>query len=122
MLTSLYLLTLCACQTLKAVDTLINYETVKMFGMEAEEVSAYERLQRIYQDKYIWFRITLNSLNCGQSAIQTTGLGVAMLLAAIATARGQLTPGDFVLVASYVQQLFQPLFVCSVLISCIPYK
>lgn len=95
----------------KAVDTLINYETVKMFGMESEETTAYQHLQRAYQNAYIWFRVTLNGLNFGQSAIQTLGLGVSAILAAIAAAKGRLTPGDFVLVNQYVQQLFQPLFV-----------
>lgn len=95
----------------QAVDTLVNYETVKMFGMEAEESANYEELQKKFQDEYIWFRVTLNSLNFGQSIIQTVGLGAAMIFAAKAASQGQLTPGDFVLVNSYVLQLFQPLFV-----------
>lgn len=99
------------CITFQAVDTLINYETVKMFGMEGEETTAYEYLQRTYQDVYVWFRVTLNSLNFGQNAIQSVGLGICAILAAVATAKGTLTPGDFVLVNTYVQQLFQPLFV-----------
>lgn len=93
------------------MDSLLNYETVKMFGMEEEESSLYARLQQAYQDAYIWFRMTLNSLNFGQSTIQALGLGSAMIFAAIATAQGKLTPGDFVLVNTYVSQLFQPLFV-----------
>lgn len=93
------------------MDTLVNYETVKMFGMEDEEAAAYEELQKKFQDQYIWFRVTLNSLNFGQSFIQSTGLGAAMLFAAVAASKGQLTPGDFVLVNAYVLQLFQPLFV-----------
>lgn len=78
--------------------------------MEAEETAAYEQLQKTFQDKYIFFRLTLNSLNFGQQLIQTTGLGTAMVFAAIAAANGKLTPGDFVLINSYVIQLFQPLF------------
>lgn len=93
------------------MDTLVNYETVKMFGMEDEESAAYEQLQKRFQDEYIWFRVTLNSLNFGQALIQTTGLGAAMVFAAQAASRGQITPGDFVLINSYVLQLFQPLFV-----------
>lgn len=99
------------CCLTQSVDALLNYETVKMFGMEEEESATYARLQKAYQDLYIWFRLTLNSLNFGQTFIQMLGLGSAMILAAIATAHGTLTPGDFVLVNTYVTQLFQPLFV-----------
>lgn len=94
----------------KSVDTLINYETVKMFGMENEEVAEYDRLQDDYQGKYIKLRLTLNSLNFGQDSIRTIGLGIAVIFAAVNAASGALSPGDFVLVNSYVMQLFQPLF------------
>lgn len=89
----------------------MNYETVKMFGMEREEVSAYSGLQLDYQKKFIQFRITLSTLNFSQVAIQTLGLGGAIMLAAYAAVYGRLSPGDFVLVNTYVMQLFQPLFV-----------
>lgn len=95
----------------------MNYETVKMFGMEREEVTEYNGLQQQYQDIYIFLRLSLTSLNFGQSAIQTVGLGFAIVFAATAAAQGRLTPGDFVLVNTYVMQLFQPLFVrCSLFI------
>lgn len=87
-----------------------------MFGMEHEEVAKYDSLQGDYQGKYIGLRKTLKLLNFGQSFIQTTGLGVSVIFAAFATARGQLTPGDFILVNAYVIQLFQPLFVSSTLL------
>ncbi|CDF38574.1 unnamed protein product [Chondrus crispus] len=93
-----------------AVDILINYETVKMFGMEQEEASTYAALQKAYQDIYIWFRLTRNAISLGQDAIKSIGLGSAMVLAAIGAAHGNLTPGDFVLINAYAAQLFGPLF------------
>lgn len=89
----------------------MNYETVKSFGMEREETTEYNRLQTDYQSKYVNFRGTLMLLNFGQATIQTIGLGIAVIFAAFATASGRLSAGDFVLVNSYVGQLFQPLFV-----------
>lgn len=94
----------------KAVDTLFNYETVKMFGMELNEVTSYRSLQDEYRLKYLRFRLTFSALNFGQNVIQLSGLGIAMLLATLSVANGQLTPGDFVLINTYVAQLFQPLF------------
>lgn len=91
----------------------MNYETVKMFGMESEEVSAYSDLQNEYMKKFILFRFSLNALNFGQSTIQALGLGASMILAARRTALGGLTAGDFVLINTYVSQLYQPLFVCT---------
>lgn len=82
-----------------------------MFGMERDETSAYDRLSEAMQDTYIWFRFTLSSLNLGQAAIQNLGLGLCMILAGISCANGTLSPGDFVLVNTYVIQLFQPLVV-----------
>lgn len=94
----------------KSIDTLINYETVKMFGMEQEEVQSYHDLQHTNQEKQIFFRLTLNFLNLGQSFIQYGGVGLTMIFAARGAVYGTLTPGDFVLVNQYVMQLFMPLF------------
>lgn len=94
----------------KAVDSLMNYETVKMFGMEREEVLTYSTLMDVYQKVFIRLRMTLSSLNFGQSAIQVFGQGAAIIFAAYATANGRLTVGDFVMINSYVLQMFQPLF------------
>lgn len=94
----------------KAVDSLMNYETVKMFGMEREEVNAYSALIKLYQKVFLRLRKTLTSLNFGQKAIQLFGQGGAVLLAAYATTKGRLTVGDFVMINTYVSQLFQPLF------------
>lgn len=94
----------------KAIDTLLNYETVKMFGMETEEVRTYNELQTIFQKKYVFFRATLGILNMSQNSIQNVGRGIAMILAAQAAASGSLTVGDFVLINTYIIQLFTPLF------------
>ncbi|CAN8063967.1 unnamed protein product [Agarophyton chilense] len=94
----------------KAADTLLNYETVKMFGMEYEEATAYKDLAEEYREKRIFSRATLRVLNFGQSFIQRGGLMGCMFLAARAVAHGGLTPGDFVLINTYVSQIFQPLF------------
>lgn len=88
----------------------MNYETVKMFGMEKEEVREFSRLTKEYQIKSVNFSASLQLLNFGQMAIQTIGLGIAVVLAAVSAAKGDLSVGDFVLVNSYVGQLFQPLF------------
>lgn len=94
----------------KAVDSLMNYETVKMFGMEREEVSAYSSLIEEYQRVFLRLRVALTSLNFGQKTIQLLGQGCAILFAARATAQGRLTVGDFVMINTYVLQLFGPLF------------
>lgn len=79
--------------------------------MEEEEVNAFFRLQSDYQTQSVQFRIALNTLNFGQSAIQSLGLGGALIFAALAAVNGELSTGDFVLVNTYVVQLFMPMFV-----------
>ena len=93
----------------KEVDTLFNYETVKMFGMERFEVQLYDNLQTIYQQKFVFLRITLSALNFAQQFIQSSGRAIALVLAAQDSAKGLLTPGDFVLINSYISQLYAPL-------------
>lgn len=88
----------------------MNYETVKIFGMEREEVSAFSALIDHYQKVFLRLRIALSSLNFSQKAIKLLGQGCAVLFAAHATTQGRLTVGDFVMINTYVAQLFQPLF------------
>lgn len=95
----------------KAVDTLINFETVKMFGMEDFEVDLFNTLQRKLLELSVKLRVSLNLLNFGQAFIRTTGVTIALCLAAVGAAQGRLTPGDFVLINAYILQLFQPLTV-----------
>ncbi len=93
----------------KAVDSLLNYETVKYFGNERWEAERYGRSL----DKYVRATVkTYNSLavlNFGQALIFTTGMVASMLFAARGIANGTMTLGDFVLVNAVYIQLYQPL-------------
>jgi ATP-binding cassette subfamily B protein len=93
----------------KAVDSLLNFETVKYFGNEAHEARRYDASMQRYERAYVRSEVTLNALNFGQQAIVAVGLTAVMLLAAYRVAHGQMTVGDFVLVNTYLLQLFQPL-------------
>ncbi|MGG5817216.1 ABCB family ABC transporter ATP-binding protein/permease [Falsiroseomonas sp. HW251] len=93
----------------KAVDSLLNFETVKYFGNEAHEARRYDSAMQRYEHAYVRSEVTLNALNFGQQAIVAVGLTLVMLLAAYRVAHGQMTVGDFVLVNTYLLQLFQPL-------------
>ncbi len=97
-----------------AVDSLINYETVKYFGAEAVEVARYDVAKRDYERSSIKNQMTLSGLNIGQNLIMSAGLVVVMMLAAQGVAHGRMTVGDFVLVNAYLLQLYQPLNVLGV--------
>ncbi|MGG5811931.1 ABCB family ABC transporter ATP-binding protein/permease [Falsiroseomonas sp. CW058] len=93
----------------KAVDSLLNYETVKYFGNEAHEARRYDASLARYEKAYIRSEVTLNALNMGQAAIIAVGLTVVMLMAANGVAAGRMSVGDFVLVNTYLIQLYLPL-------------
>jgi len=93
----------------KAIDSLLNYETVKYFGNEAHEVRRYDESLTRYERAYVRSETTLNLLNSGQAAIIAIGLTGVMLLAAQGVAAGTMTVGDFVLVNTYLIQLYMPL-------------
>ncbi len=93
----------------KAIDSLLNYETVKYFNNEAHEVRRYDASLTRYENAYVRSESTLNMLNGGQAAIIAVGLTVVMLLAAQGVAAGRMTVGDFVLVNTYLIQLYLPL-------------
>ncbi len=93
----------------KAIDSLLNYETVKYFNNEAHEVRRYDASLTRYENAYVRSESTLNMLNGGQAAIIAIGLTVVMLLAAQGVAAGRMTVGDFVLVNTYLIQLYLPL-------------
>ena len=93
----------------KAVDSLLNYETVKYFGNEEHEAKRFERSLRRYEDAAIKSKTTLSLLNIGQGAVIATGLVAVMALAAQGGAAGTMTIGDFVLVNAYLIQLYMPL-------------
>ena len=93
----------------KAIDSLLNFETVKYFGNEAHEARRFDESLARYERAAIKAQVTLNLLNIGQAVIISAGLAFLMLMAARGVVAGQLTVGKFVLVNTYLMQLYQPL-------------
>ncbi|MGE4279076.1 MAG: ABC transporter ATP-binding protein/permease [Magnetospirillum sp.] len=93
----------------KAIDSLLNFETVKYFGNEQHEAQRYDQALARYEKAAVKSKVTLALLNMGQGAIIAIGLTAVMLLAADGVTKGTLTLGDFVLVNTYLVQLYLPL-------------
>jgi ATP-binding cassette subfamily B protein len=93
----------------KALDSLLNYETVKYFGNEGHEARRYDGALARYQKAAIKSQVTLNMLNIGQAVIIAIGLAMVMLMAAMGVQNGTMSVGKFVLVNTYLMQLYQPL-------------
>ncbi|MGE0564109.1 MAG: ABC transporter ATP-binding protein/permease [Pseudolabrys sp.] len=93
----------------KAIDSLLNYETVKYFSAEQREAERYDRAMQRYEDASVKAYTSLAVLNAGQATIFTIGLGVAMVLCAVGIKNGTNTVGDFVLINAMMIQLYQPL-------------
>jgi ABC-type transport system involved in Fe-S cluster assembly fused permease/ATPase subunit len=93
----------------KAVDSLLNYETVKYFGNERWEADRFDHSMEKYERASVKTYNSLAVLNSGQTLIFTTGMVLAMLFAARGIAHGTMTVGDFVLVNAVFIQLYQPL-------------
>ena len=93
----------------KAIDSLLNYETVKYFGNEGHEARRYESALQRYERAAVRSRVTLSLLNLGQAVIIAVGLTIVMVMAARGVAGGRMTVGDFVLVNAYLMQLYVPL-------------
>jgi ABC-type transport system involved in Fe-S cluster assembly fused permease/ATPase subunit len=93
----------------KAIDSLLNFETVKYFGAEKWEADRYDGAMRKYAEAAVKTNYTLAFLNFGQSVIITAGLVGVMVLAAIGVENRTLTVGDFVLVNAYMIQITMPL-------------
>ncbi len=93
----------------RAIDSLINYETVKYFTNEAHEATRYDRGLRAYETAATASKTSLSILNIGQAAIIAVGVTALMLLAAKRVVEGSMTPGDFVAVNAYMMQMAQPL-------------
>ena len=93
----------------KAIDSLLNYETVKYFGNEVHEAARYDESLARYERAAVRNQVTLNMLNLGQAAIIAVGLAVVMLMAAQGVQDGSMSVGRFVLVNTYLMQLYQPL-------------
>ena len=93
----------------KAVDSLLNFETVKYFNNEEHESRRFDAARARYERAAVKSQVTLNMLNLGQAAIIAVGLGLVMLMAANGVQSGSMTVGQFVLVNTYLMQLYQPL-------------
>jgi ATP-binding cassette, subfamily B, heavy metal transporter len=93
----------------KAVDSLLNYETVKYFGNETHEAARFDEAWARYERAAVKSQVTLNLLNLGQATIIALGLALIMLMAADGVHAGTMTVGRFVLVNTYLMQLYQPL-------------
>ena len=93
----------------KAIDSLLNYETVKYFGAEAREAARYDSAMARYEKAAIKTTLSLSFLNFGQAVIITAGLVIVMVMAAIGVQAGELTTGDFVMVNAFMIQITIPL-------------
>lgn len=93
----------------KAIDSLLNFETVKYFGAEAREAGRYDKAMEGYETAALKTSYSLAFLNFGQSVIITSGLVGVMVMAAIGVQNGTLTVGDFVMVNAYMIQITMPL-------------
>ena len=93
----------------KAIDSLLNFETVKYFGAEAREAARYDSAMEGYESAALRTSYSLAFLNFGQSVLITTGLVVVMVMAAVGVQQGALTVGDFVMVNAYMVQITLPL-------------
>jgi ATP-binding cassette subfamily B protein len=93
----------------KAIDSLLNYETVKYFAAEEREASRYDRSMERYEAASVDAYVSLAVLNAGQAAIFTVGLAVCMVMTAYGIQDGRNTVGDFVMINAMMIQLYQPL-------------
>lgn len=93
----------------KAIDSLLNFETVKYFGAEKREAARYDVSMKGYERAALKTAYSLAGLNVGQSFIITSGLVIVMIMAAVGVENGTLTVGDFVMVNAYMVQITMPL-------------
>ncbi|MEX2034426.1 MAG: ABC transporter ATP-binding protein/permease [Xanthobacteraceae bacterium] len=93
----------------KAIDSLLNYETVKYFAAEEREARRYDRSMERYENASVKSYVSLNVLNAGQAVIFTIGLAATMVMCAYGVSEGLNTIGDFVLINAMMIQLYQPL-------------
>lgn len=93
----------------KAIDALLNYETVKYFGNEGYEIDRYDRNLGLWVDSAVKNQVSLNFLNMGQGVIITLGISLLLWLSAAGVVDKTMTVGDVVLVSAYLTQLYAPL-------------
>ena len=92
----------------KAVDSLLNFETVKYYGAKYFKINRYDNAVVEYQKADWKSSVSLNILNIAQNAVITAGLLAGSLLFAWEVAQGRLTSGDFVAFNVYMMQLYTP--------------
>ncbi len=93
----------------KAIDSLLNFETVKYFANEEHEARRFDVALQAYEDAATRSGVSLSYLNIGQGAIISVGLSLVMIMAGQDIVAGNMTMGDFVLVNAYLIQLYMPL-------------
>ena len=93
----------------KAIDSLLNYETVKYFGNEAHEAARFDGSMQRYEEASVRNTVTLSYLNVGQVGIISAGLILIMFMAGNEVVAKTMTVGDFVMVNAYLIQLYLPL-------------
>lgn len=98
----------------RAVDSLLNYETVKYFNNEKREIATYDKDMKDWSDAGVRSQVTMSTLNFGQAAIVSIGVTLIMMLAVRDVVSGTITLGDIVLINAMMLQLFVPLNVLGV--------
>ncbi len=93
----------------RAIDSLLNYETVKYFGNESWEAQRYDEHLQKWETAAVRNQTSLAALNAGQSAIIALGITLLMLLASDGVVKGSMSLGDLVLVNAFMLQLYMPL-------------
>jgi ATP-binding cassette subfamily B protein len=93
----------------RAIDSLLNYETVKYFGNEAWEASRYDESLQRWERAAVKSQTSLSALNIGQSAIIAIAVSLIMWRATVGVVKGTMTIGDLVLVNAFMIQLYIPL-------------
>ncbi|HXJ02939.1 MAG TPA: ABC transporter ATP-binding protein/permease, partial [Micropepsaceae bacterium] len=93
----------------RAIDTLLNFETVKYFGNERHELARFDEAKQDYVTAAIANQRSLSLFNIGQSSILSAGIVIVMVLAGYGVVQGRMSIGDFVMVNAYLLQLYQPL-------------
>ena len=93
----------------KAIDSLLNFETVKYFGAEEREALRYDESMRGYEAAALKTSYSLAFLNFGQTLLITSGLIAVMIMAAMGVQRGEFSVGDFVMANAYMIQITMPL-------------
>ncbi|MFP6713168.1 MAG: ABC transporter ATP-binding protein/permease [Rhodospirillales bacterium] len=93
----------------KAIDSLLNYETVKYFGNEEHEAMRFDQALKSYESSAVKSKVSLSMLNVGQGAVISIGMTILMIMAGFGVQDGTMTMGDFILVNIYLIQLFLPL-------------